>query len=64
MKPVRILRGLMRRQPLLPDLAALKAAMVAAHPDKGSGSAAAFIRARANYVAARRVLRRKVAARG
>ena len=40
------------------DLAALKAAMVAAHPDKG-GSAAAFIKARANYVAARRVFRKR-----
>ena len=47
----------------VPDLAALKAAMVAAHPDKG-GSAAAFIKARANYVAARRALRKKVTARG
>ena len=33
-------------------LAMLKAAMVAAHPDKG-GSSAAFIAARARYVAAR-----------
>jgi hypothetical protein len=47
----------------VPDLAALKAAMVAAHPDKG-GSSAAFIKARANYVAARRALRRKMTARG
>ena len=39
-----------------PDIPALKAAMVAAHPDKG-GSAAAFIKARAKYVAARRMRR-------
>ena len=36
-----------------PDLAALKAAMVAAHPDKG-GTAAAFIEAQRRYVAAKR----------
>jgi len=40
---------------MVPDLAALKAAMVAAHPDKG-GSSAAFIKA---HVAARRALRKK-----
>jgi hypothetical protein len=39
-----------------PDLAALKAAMAAAHPDKG-GSPAAFIEARQRYVAARRACR-------
>jgi hypothetical protein len=39
------------------DLAALKTAMVAAHPDKG-GSSAAFIKARARYVAARRARRK------
>lgn len=38
-----------------PDLAAIKAAMAAAHPD--SGTPAAFIEARQRYVAARRVLR-------
>lgn len=38
------------------DLAALKAAMADAHPDKG-GSSAAFIEARAAYVAARRAAR-------
>jgi hypothetical protein len=42
------------------DLAALKAAMAAAHPDKG-GSNAAFIEARARYVAARRAQRHKAA---
>jgi hypothetical protein len=35
-------------------LACLRAAMVAAHPDKPGGSAAAFIKARAAYVGARR----------
>ena len=39
-----------------PDLAALKAAMVQAHPDRG-GSSAAFIEARQRYVAARRACR-------
>jgi hypothetical protein len=39
------------------DLAALKSAMAAAHPDRG-GSSAAFIEARQRYVAARRVLMR------
>jgi hypothetical protein len=38
------------------DLAALKAEMVAAHPDRG-GSSAAFIEARQRYVAARRACR-------
>jgi hypothetical protein len=42
----------------LPDLHALKAAMAAAHPDKG-GSSAAFIAARAAYIAARRQLRER-----
>ena len=37
----------------LPDLHRLKAQMAAAHPDRG-GSNAAFIAARARYVAARR----------
>jgi hypothetical protein len=36
-----------------PDLAALKAAMIAAHPDKG-GTSAAFIEAQRRYVAAKR----------
>ena len=36
-----------------PDLAALKAAMAAAHPDKG-GTAAAFIEAQRRYVTAKR----------
>jgi hypothetical protein len=36
-----------------PDLAALKAAMAAAHPDKG-GSHEAFIEARSRYIAAKR----------
>jgi hypothetical protein len=40
-----------------PDLAALKTAMAAAHPDKG-GNSAAFIKARARYVAARRARRK------
>ena len=35
-----------------PDLGALKAAMASAHPDRG-GSSAAFIEARARYVAVR-----------
>ena len=39
------------------DLPALKAKMVAAHPDKG-GTAARFIKARAKYEAARRATRR------
>jgi hypothetical protein len=42
---------------LPPDLQALKAAMAAAHPDRG-GSSAAFIEARKKYVAARRAARR------
>jgi hypothetical protein len=37
-----------------PDLHQLKAAMAAAHPDRG-GSSAAFIEARQAYVAARRL---------
>jgi hypothetical protein len=41
-----------------PDLPALKAEMAAAHPDRG-GSNAAFIEARARYVAARRRLRER-----
>jgi hypothetical protein len=41
------------------DLAALKAAMAAAHPDKG-GSHAAFIEARQRYVDARRTCREAV----
>jgi hypothetical protein len=45
-----------RAEPEKPDLAALKAAMTAAHPDKG-GSSAAFIEARQRYVAARRAYR-------
>jgi hypothetical protein len=40
-----------------PDLSHLKAEMAAAHPDRG-GSNAAFIEARARYVAARRQMRR------
>jgi hypothetical protein len=44
------------RAPEKPDLAQLKAEMAAAHPDRG-GSNAAFIKARARYVAARRQLR-------
>ena len=40
-------------EPAPPDLRELKAAMAAAHPDKG-GSSAAFIAARAAYVAIRR----------
>jgi hypothetical protein len=43
------------------NLAALKAAMAAAHPDKG-GSSAAFIEARARYVAARRACRARTEA--
>ena len=39
------------------DLRALKAAMAAAHPDRG-GNSAAFIEARAKYVTARRAIRR------
>ncbi len=45
-----------RDEPEKPDLASLKAAMAAAHPDKG-GSSAAFIEARHRYVAARRAQR-------
>jgi hypothetical protein len=41
------------REPEKPDLAQLKAAMTAAHPDKG-GTSAAFIAARKAYVEARR----------
>ena len=40
------------------DVASLKAAMAAAHPDHG-GSAAAFIQARTAYVAARRLARNR-----
>jgi hypothetical protein len=42
-----------RREPEMPDLAKLKAAMAAAHPDRG-GSNAAFIEARKRYIEARR----------
>jgi hypothetical protein len=51
------LHVLLARGPLQPptvdDLQGLKAAMASAHPDRG-GSSAAFIAARAKYVAARR----------
>jgi hypothetical protein len=56
------LEGLLRRfgrhqhQPVVDDLCQLKAAMAAAHPDRG-GSNAAFIEARERYVAARRQFR-------
>jgi hypothetical protein len=45
-----------RRTPPITDLRQLKAAMAAAHPDKG-GSSAAFIEARTRYVEARRRVR-------
>jgi hypothetical protein len=47
-----------RDEPEKPDLAALKAAMADAHPDRG-GSSAEFIAARQAYVAARRQLRER-----
>jgi hypothetical protein len=43
-------------RPTKPNLAMLKAAMAAAHPDRG-GTSAAFIEARQRYVAARRAFR-------
>ena len=53
-----LLADLRRHEPTeTVDLGALKAAMAAAHPDKG-GSSAAFIEARAKYVTARRAIRR------
>jgi hypothetical protein len=45
-------------EPDLPDLQTLKAAMAAAHPDRG-GSNQAFIEARKRYVEARRRTRRE-----
>ncbi len=42
-----------KSEPPRRDLSALKAAMAAAHPDRG-GSSASFIEARARYIAARR----------
>jgi hypothetical protein len=51
-----MMQALFGRDIELPDLTKLKAEMAAAHPDKG-GSNAAFIEARARYVAARRLTR-------
>jgi hypothetical protein len=51
---------LRRDEGATPDLSELKAAMAAAHPDRG-GSDEAFIAARARYVAVRRAVRRQTA---
>ena len=52
------LHVLLCRGPAAGDLHGLKAAMAAAHPDRG-GNSAAFIAARATYVAARRRARER-----
>jgi hypothetical protein len=52
-----LLNSLFQYQAKPPDLKQLKAAMAAAHPDKG-GSSAAFIAARAAFEAARREMRK------